>query len=271
MPTWETATDWDNNQSDGNYQSGAGVVRHEASQTGYETGGDSVLEKGPPSTVLPGKAPLGHWPQHEDTAGTCNDASGTLDMDSVTGTTASASGGPLNYGYRSYDGSDDVARTSSTVTFSSHTFGTWVNLRATTPDNFEGFVTTDGDDGGGYSQSVTYDSSSGTSKGFRVQIEDGNGNEKRYTSASDIDDGNWHLIGFSYNDAGDSLSIYLDGVEDTGSQNVDDTLTFSVTLPIQLGLTRGDFRHLNGDLAYSFVDDTAWSAADWASLYQTFI
>jgi len=109
---------------------------------------------------------------------------------------------------------------------------------------------------------------------FGVQLSDDGtfnaGHRKQYLSSNAVYDNNWHQIGFTFNTG--TLKLYRDGVEDTGSVNFNDSITFLKSNDIQLmmgaNLNNGVLqRYSNGSISDVRIYDRALDEDEIRTLY----
>ena len=81
-----------------------------------------------------------------------------------------------------------------------------------------------------------------------------------------LNDGAWHHIAYSYDVGTNTLTPYIDGVEDTGATvtNVGSPTGFTTNDPFQVGVLRTGFDFFPGDIADARLWNTTRSATDIA-------
>lgn len=118
--TWETATDWDNAQSED------GVVHESVANTDHN---DATIVKQGYRIASPYKAAslVGYWAFHEDSGSTAYDFSGNNNDGTINGATVGATGllGTSSY---SFDGTDDYVSLPTFAAPSAYTVAFWSNL-----------------------------------------------------------------------------------------------------------------------------------------------
>lgn len=107
---------------------------------------------------------------------------------------------------------------------------------------------------------------------FRVQIAaDGSGtNKKTYTYSTNVNDGNWHHLGFTF--VNDVLKVYVDGSEVSVSKSNDDTVTtiHSSAQSYIIGARGNLSERYNGNIdELTIWSSTVLSAGEISDLYNS--
>lgn len=134
------------------------------------------------------------------------------------------------------------------------TYEAWVRPNEGSPNNNGILITNNIADPHVY---VTL-SSSGT---LNVNMTDELANEKDYLGTIVINDNQWHHIAVT-NDGGNDLRMYIDGVEDTPSINMDDVLQPTTYATTMIGGFSASFTYLRGEMDEVRIWSSARSLAD---------
>lgn len=257
MPTWETATDWDNAQSE------SGVVHESVTNTDHNDA--TIVKQGYPyASPLFSANLIAYWPMHEDSGSTMNDVSGNNHDGSITGATVGAGGLLGNTAY-SFDGTDDWVSvpdsaaldidgtTDMTVTY-------WIKASSYTGG---AVVIGKGDSSGGVNN--VWDNIV-ANDGLRATWQDGGSAAYAYIPKSSVFDGVWHMIsmvtdktngtGYFYLDASLSESTDISGV---GDQSNGDDVEFMSRQE------NGDYQ--SGTMAEPQIIGSALSQSELQTLY----
>jgi hypothetical protein len=147
----------------------------------------------------------------------------------------------VNAGYMmSFDGTDDYAVATQTLSLSSHSVEAWIKTSAS---SWNGIVST-GDSSGKWSQMDL--NSSGV---LAVQLINSGGEEKSYTGTTVINNDAWHHVAYTYDGPGDTLNLYVDGGLELTSVSVNQALTgFTITDNINIGVDSSGTNFFTGKI-----------------------
>lgn len=252
--TWETATDWDNTQSED------GVVHEAVANTDHDD--DGVVKKGYSHTSpLFSSNLVGYWPLNEDSGSTAYDFSGNGYDGTLNGPTVGQTGllGTSTY---SFDGADDyisIPTVNEPGNTDRITMVVWVNMSSLSSRGMH-ISSRDEAGGGGTAYSIGTDSA-GT---IRWQIKDESVTFYDALGSTSYDDGNWHMLAGTYD--GSDLTAYVDVSEDANTSVSSGTiLSPSVS---DIGRLAGNTtNYTNGRLAYPQIYDRALSVSELQTLY----
>ena len=222
MPTWETATDWDNAQS----ETGA----HHEQPTGTQWASASTLEKGWPGSDWSNwgvPAPTAYWPLEETSGTTANDVTGNGHDLQYGNVTQSGVTGPWSNGIPHFpDATDQAIDDSFTPTFSTSTSLSgvaWIRMGSNTNTDFNNYIFSNED--------------TSTSDGFNFEVEStgaimvvtqgSNTGSTAETSGTAVNDDTLHLVGASWDQSNAVVTVYVDGSQDYQVTGYSDTSSTS--------------------------------------------
>lgn len=240
---WQTATDWDNSQSE------SGGIVHDS----YSDYLNSQVTLGYRQAILSGLDVRGYWPLHETSGTTANDFSGNNNNATYDGPTLGSQGPVTNAA--SFDNTDDTIDIGSSTTLNSNgwsncTIGAWCYHDSSTG---RGFIYESGSfnhylwiNGNGYLQFRLYDGAS-----------------DHIINNNTFPEDTWfHAIG-TYN--GSTQYLYIDAVE-AGTSSWSGTL-YDEDAYKTIGSHAGGPYWWGGNLAEVFVANDYVTASQVQELY----
>ncbi|NVK18315.1 MAG: tandem-95 repeat protein [Methylocystaceae bacterium] len=160
-----------------------------------------------------------------------------------------------------FDGVDDAAVTLGTATIQDHAISAWVNTDVasdmtvvsggTASTYFELSIMSDG-----RLHAYLYDTATGA--------------KDYYATGYGLNDGNWHNIGYSFDNSTNALELYIDGAVVPGGSitiDQDDTIVFNVDSGLNFGEDTNGTNSFAGEISEVGAYGDALSATDFTSIY----
>lgn len=259
MPTWNTATDWDNAQSE------SGVVHESVANTDHNDA--TVVKQGYTTKSVPYSSNnLAYWPLHEDSGTTAYDFGGlnlgfdgdiknnpNLGVGGLLGTTSYEFA--LNTDQHIIIDSNIITNIENSNAF---TFSAWVKITNKEGDR----AILSGGGGTGNALSLRYDN--GEDSWFTVLNDENSDLLYAKYSQSTVNANEWHHLAGTYD--GSTLKVYKDGVEGNTTASgsgtgIDNTRDFSIAS------TEGITRFWVGKIWDARVYDRALTQSEIQTLY----
>jgi len=261
MPTWDTATDWDNAQSS-QY-----VVHESVADTDHVNDDWYYQGYNYTSPEIAASSLQGFYPLHEDSGSVAHDVSNDNDLNTYN--VVKGDGGILRGSSYYFDGTSSYCQSIGPVlpdvTFGGFALVAWVKTDVTSQvDRIA--VNWSGDDADSW---VSLENVNGD---FAIGFRSSTGSFYRPDTGTTIGDNSWHMIVATFDLSTEELNAYVDGTNVGTYSNTeisDDWLFTSESSYLTLGCNGDQAYFYDGNISNVFVYDVDLISSSADTLYNT--